>query len=133
MEYNLREYTMTEELKFKLREKMQTMTGIQLLCNYDYRALDLTDKDGNKFTSVIFNSKYSDPKALAKLYNMVFSVDSDASFIRSRNYIKVRRHYKLDKEETFITLASYIQSSGIIDPLELINRLLLIVESGYEL
>lgn len=131
MEHYIREYTLSEELKTKLTDRMKTATGVNSIAEHDFRALVVTDDKGVKFTSIIFNSKYTNLDSLVHLYNMIFKTDN-GNFIRTRNYLKMRKWFHLETDETILTISSYLQASGITDELELLNKLLRMIEAGAE-
>lgn len=122
----LRTYQISIQMRQELLNRMFKITGIKQSCD-DIRAL--TIKDGEKrFTSIVFNTKNIDRMCITKLYSLIFNDDYSCNFNRSKNYIKLRKRFHLEKDETLITVCSYLMADGITDELVLLNKLLIYLE-----
>jgi len=131
MEYQFEKYTMTAEFNNKLMNKMNKITKINDINEHDLGNVIIIDEKGRNFASIVYNSQYTDIELLIKLYYLIFQNDND-KFLRSRNYLIMRKYFHLETGETIITIGSYLQSSGITDPVLLLNKLLLIIECAFE-
>ena len=126
----LREYPLNDEMAERLKRRMVNVTGITTVFNYDHRAFSIKDSEENSFTSIIFNSNNTDLIVLQNIYNHVFKNDNNA--MRTRLYLKMRKHFHLETGETLITIASYIQSSEKLTEMQLLNKVLMIIENAIE-
>lgn len=127
-EIYLREYLLSEQMKKNLDYRMFKITGLDNLYSHDLRAVNgIETNNGSVITSILYNSKYTNLEQCHKLYNLIFN-DEKFGFRRTKNYIKFRKRKHLEKDETLITVCSYLQSSGITDEATLLNKLLLFID-----